>query len=500
MIIKKMFLIKLVFILIFVYSCSNDSKSQSKANFDFDINAAKKVDVPLLDYYTRGSVNENEVTIRVKGKTPDMDIAHTFEAGYGSQFPIFGLYADYLNKVEITDNGETMVLEIQTDPLPEGIDNAVILTDNLPQADPFNQDLFWTSERREEDSNFKMLVGYDRKGDIRYYLSGYNSVNMFEEDGKIYIKTPMEVLSIEGDIVFEARKGRGYHHDILRFNNGNYASLATSKFGVQDRFIEQTPDAAIVKDKNFGSLFRDVVSPEDLELLNKIINDNDSRRKDENGNDISDDWLHCNSLVYDEDTDIMYVSSRHQAVFAFNYSEWKLLWWMADDTLRTKHLIVDGSINFTDVPSLDRYRVKGAAATDGPKNQHALLLFKNGNLGMMDNAGDEEESTKGSRYVEYKITGELGSFTATKVREYEDPSLYSQTRSDIDFTADGNLLMLYANINRIQEVDIDNGNRVVFDLHSKASEFIYRMAKMPLYPYQDSNKKYSIGYNEKEEN
>ncbi len=481
--------------LAFLASCSRLTDSTSSlSNFD---------DIPLLSYYTRNSVNLEPVTVRVLGKTSDMDIAHTFEAGYGTTFPILGLYPDYLNTVEITDGGQTIVRYIQTEPLPSDIVNATVFVDNLPAADPFNQDLYWISRV----AGTFTTVAYDRIGDIRY-LGGGELCRVFESGEKIHIIYPYShnERTLDGDIIFEANSITAYHHDIIILNSGNYVLLANSTWGVEDRVIEQTSSGLIVRDLTFGSLFRDIVDVEtnpnrvsDMDILNQIIYDDNNIRQID-GVNAGTDWAHANSLVYDEDSDIMYFSLRAQAVIAVKYSSWELLWWMVDDSLYSMSQVADGSINFTDVSYLQAYRVQGEGATDGPKNQHALFLFENGNLGMFDNQGDEDTNPAGSRYVEYQITGSIGSWLGIKAREYRDPNLYSRIRSDVDITGEGNLLILWATTSRVREIDLDS-QEILFDIQASKGEYqyrSYRADKMPIYPYQDPNKKYAMDYNEKE--
>ena len=172
---------------------------------------------------------------------------------------------------------------------------------------------------------------------------------------------------------------------------------------------------------------------------------------------------------------------------------------MADETLATQ---VPGAIpydvHFKDLKSLDPYRVKGDALNDGPKNQHALFLLENGNLGMFDNQGDENTNPSGSRYVEYKITGSHGNYTATKVYEYKDSSLYSRIMSDVDFTGANhqNLLLNYSYpASRIVEVE-KNTKKELFKLSLPFSS--YRADKMPL--YYDEGRVYSEDCNLKNPN
>ncbi len=489
----------LVLTLSFITSCSNhnfnnpmDWMGRGSRGADGDV---------LIDYYTRSSVNTSEVTIRVLGKTSAMDIAHTFAVGYGTTFPILGLYPNYLNTVEITDNGQTITRYIQTDAL-SGISDATIVTDNLQTtADPFNQDLYWVML-----NNTWETVAYDRKGHVRYYYPSLLSqgARIFEDNGEIKIQTDYSIVSLGGSVSFKANSSYEYHHDKVQLSSGNYVLLSETTWGSEDRVIEQTSSGVVVRDLTFGSLFRDIVDvdtnpdrTDDLAILNKIIYDDSNIRKD-NGANASTDWAHCNSLVYDSTTGIMYFSLRHQAVIAVDYSNWKLLWWLVDDSLSTTVAVPSGynANNLKDIKSLEDYRVGGNGINDGPRNQHALFLHSNGNLGMFDNGGDD--GNRPSRYVEYSITGSTGSYSASKTREYKDSSLFSQIMSDVDFTGDDNLLIGWSwlgsgSYSRIREVD--SSDTVLFDMQTSV---FYRMDKMPIYPYQDSNKKYAMDYNEKE--
>ncbi len=452
-------------------------------------------DYPLVRHYTISKLNSDEVTIRVKGKTSDMDIAHTFPKGYGTKFPILGLYPNYKNTVEITDGEHTIITNITTDKLNYNYEGTTVHVDLLPEADPFNQDLYWLSTGDET----YVLVAFDRLGDLRYFFQyrkhRYFGFRVFEENGIIYVRNNNNIFTLDGEIVSEVQTDTVYHHDGIPLHNGNHVYLVNSEWGKEDRVIEETASGKVVKDVKFGSLFRDIVKDKDeLEILNRIIYD-DENIFQKNGKDTQSDWAHANSLVYDKSSGIMYFSLRNQGVLAVDYKKWKLLWWMADNTLATKSHVSDGTYNFTDIKSLDKYRVQGDGASDGPKNQHALFLHKNGNLGMLDNNGDENRNPLGSRYVEYKISGRVGSWKATKEREYRDPRLYSRLRSDADFTGEGHLLLCWSAIRRIREVDLDS-NEVLFDI--EMVDRFYRMDKMPIYPYQDKSKKYAMDYNEKE--
>ncbi len=494
----RLYLFIFALFLTFLTSCSNFNRPQDWGGRNRSVGADGNA---LIEYYTRASINTSDITIVVKGKTSDMDIAHTFSAGYGTIFPILGLYPNYLNIVEITDDGVTIERQIQTEAL-SGISDATVITDKLTtDADPYNQDLYWVML-----NNTWETIAYDRKGHVRYYYPSNLSqgARIFKDDSEIKMQSDHNILSLDGSVSFKANSSYDYHHDKIKLKSGHYVTLSETTWGSEDRVIEQGSSSIVLRDLTFGSLFRKIVDVEsnpdqtaDMIMLDKIIYDNSNIRKD-NGTNASTDWAHCNSLVYDEDNDIMYFSLRHQAVIAVAYSEWELIWWMADDSLNTTVAVPSGygANNLKDIKALEDYRVGGVAINDGPRNQHALFLHSNGNLGMFDNGGDD--GNRPSRYVEYNITGSVGSFSATKEREYKDSSLFSQIMSDVDFTGDYNLLIGWSwlgggSYSRIREVDIDNGDNVLFDMQTPV---FYRMDKMPIYPYKDMIKKYSVDCND----
>lgn len=452
---------------------------------------------PLSTVLTLDKVNTGVIEVLVKGKKPQMDIAFIYPAGYGTVFSIHGLYANYDNTIIITgiDDGIDITKNIKTESIP--VRNASVKIDALATPDIFNQDLYFFNSGNT-------IAAVDRMGDIRYVQDvgtrrAYHIHSIFfdKTQNAILIKDDRGIYDLLGNALLDFEEFQ-IHHDSAK-KNDNYIVLSYSKLGYEDRIMEITPTGDIVIDKTLGSLFRAITVQKDLALLNQIIYD-DTNVYIEDGKKTKKDWAHANSLVYDNSTDILYVSLRNQGIVAIDYSEWTLLWWMADNNLDTNHPgVPNKGMNFLDIPSLEAYRVKGDGQTDGPKNQHALLLRRNGNIAMFDNQGDEKTNPKGSRYVEYSIRGELGNWTATKVREYRDASLYSNYISDIDLTGDEhqNILLAYGSPKKIIEVDANNKVLFEMDLHLFTGSFSYRIAKMPLYPYADFRKKYTIDQNEK---
>ena len=103
-----------------------------------------------------------EVTIIVHGKEAAGDIVHRFPAGYEHVLPVYGLYADYDNQVEIVlQDGARHTVTIKTEPLMEGVpESTSIDTTAEYMGDNF---VFLTASMRS------FPVGYDYAGDLRWY-------------------------------------------------------------------------------------------------------------------------------------------------------------------------------------------------------------------------------------------------------------------------------------------------------------------------------------------
>ena len=287
-------------------------------------------------------------------------------------------------------------------------------------------------------------MGVSRNGNLRYvnYSNFYltNEIpKVINEDNDIVIYDTMGISDLLGNAKLDVLNlNIGVHHDVIRKkSDSNYIMLANSQWGVEDRICEVDSNGNLIRDLYVGDLIKKIVNKNgneaEKEYLKKLIFDEDNKyysigRK----KDFPMDWAHCNSLVYDEGNDILYMSVRSLAVMAVDYSEWELIWYMADDTLDTMESYNPYGRYLKDLKSFDPYKVLGDGNTDGPKSQHALFLVSTNVIGMFDNQGDEDINPNGSRYVEYKITGSHGSWKAEKVYEYKtENKLYPKKLKNI---------------------------------------------------------------------
>ncbi|WP_020003306.1 aryl-sulfate sulfotransferase [Brachyspira innocens] len=500
---KKLLFIILLVTVLFALSCNHNKLNSSLTS---SIGKVGEIVVdpygvtPLSAVYTTETVNAAPITVIVKGLYGEPDIIHTYPAGYGTEFEIHGMFAESQNTIEVNDGGRIITknvnigklfLKQNNRPVPREYD---VKINNLPEEKYTNNpDLYFSIGAG--------VVGVSRNGYVRYVMDSVHSFKLVI-DKKIYIHNIWSTVNSIGKTILNYPTVS--HHDIIKVNN-NYLYLSSSEWGSEDRMVEIDSSGKEIRRLNFAQLIKDALDivkyPEDEYIFKKIAYTEDINNiYENNGVQKSVNWFHANSLVYDLSTDILYVSSRDHAVLAIDYSEWKLIWWMVDSKLNTIPPVVGYDKSFKDLKSLEPYRVKGDALNDGPKNQHALFLHKNGNLGMFDNQGDETTNPNGSRYVEYKITGTHGNYIAQKVYEYRDSSLYSRVVSDVDFTSENykNLLICYGYPSgRILEID-KNSKIQLFRIDIIDTSHTYRVDKMPL--YYDEGRVYSEDCNLKNPN
>ncbi len=489
--------------------------SPAHAQFSIELNPSGTT--PLSALITSDSPMQDDITVIVQGKSPEDSIG-SVHSGSSSEIPVHGLYMGYTNTITLASGGKTLTnftlytepMSYVTKPLPnvEGertdrpftIKTEVIISNPRPD-NMFNKDLYFTSF-----NNAYYIVGWDDKGDMRYMF--YNKdkerhprlVHMEEEDGKIYMiyidnNRIYNKIDLMGNTIFTAdNKG---HHDVIKYKDGIEIILGVSQWGWDDVIFEIDSNQNVIKTLDFGTLFRNAADPEDQHLIDRLVYDEHNKYISE-GKPVRVDWAHANALVYDPYKDILYVSLRHLGVIAVDYSEWDLIWWMADDKLKTFPSLKysqkpDDLLYLKDIPSLQKYRMQTKAG-EGPRGQHSLLLKKNGNMIMFDNRSQGETNPEGSRVVEYAFD----DMNASLVREFIDENkTYSRYTSDVDLSGQNlqNWLIYYgqsAPTKRI--IEINPLNEVVYQMDIHTPSITYRIDKFPLYPYRDKTKKYSIDY------
>ena len=442
-----------------------------------------------------------KVTYTVVGKTDNTSITNTVK-GYQTthQVPIVGLYANYSNQVQVTltykdGTTEQKMFTIKTGKLPKNLRNTKITVSksNKSKMEIGNNELTYINKTSEEP------FAVDADGNIRWYSTLYSRHTFVQlSNGHLLIqnrtngnKGSYNVLS-ETDYLgriyrryrFSDKLGKSsleqyitaVHHDALELPNHNL--LVTISGG--DKYAE---DVIVEIDYKTGKTVK-VIDFKKLLPSSMYRNYNSTTTK---GGKI--DWLHMNSLYYDQKTGNLLVSARNQDItMSINYKTGKINW------------IYSGKKK-SSWPKKYRSKLltsaKGTTITGG---QHDLTLLssKNGKLKVLlyDNNidvtnGNAKTSGKYSQAVQYTID--------TKKKTIKQTWSYGKSLGKDNFTrvigsaqrlSNGNTLIDFGykhDGSQSNIIEVDKNNNQVFNLTISSSKtgrtYVYRAYRVKFTPY-----------------
>lgn len=441
-----------------------------------------------------------KVTYTVVGKTDNTSITNTVK-GYQTthQVPIVGLYANYSNQVQVTltykdGTTEQKTFTIKTGKLPKNLRNTKITVSksNKSKMEIGNNELTYINKTSEEP------FAVDADGNIRWYSTLYSRHTFVQlSNGHLLIqnrtngnKGSYNVLS-ETDYLgriyrryrFSDKLGKSsleqyitaVHHDALELPNHNL--LVTISGG--DKYAE---DVIAEIDYKTGKTVK-VIDFKKLLPSSMYRNYNSTTTK---GGKI--DWLHMNSLYYDQKTGNLLVSARNQDItMSINYKSGKINW------------IYSGKKK-SSWPKKYRSKLltpaKGTTITGG---QHDLTLLssKNGKLKVLlyDNNidvtnGNAKTSGKYSQAVQYTID--------TKKKTIKQTWSYGKSLGKDNFTrvigsaqrlSNGNTLIDFGykhDGSQSNIIEVDKNNNQVFNLTISSSKtdrtYVYRAYRVKFTP------------------
>jgi len=325
---------------------------------------------PLTAVILFRTPTSTEVTITVLGKEPEGNISHTFPASKKHILPVYGLYPDYENKVIIrTASGLVNIISILTDPITV---NAHEATSIKTTAEYMGSNLMFLTTAMDS-----MPVGYDYKGDIRWYATvNFNFDLKRMSNGHLligterlvempYFTTGLYEMTFSGKIFKEYRCPiGGYHHDQFVMDDGNILMLT---YEAGSGTVE---DTCVLLDKNTGEIlkkwdYKDVLPQYPV---------------GGSGSQDAHDWFHNNAVWYDKKTHSLTLSGRHQdAVINIDYEKdedgkCKLNWIIGDPTGWPEEM---QKYFFKPVGDLDNF--------DWQYEQHACVVLPDGDIMMFDN-------------------------------------------------------------------------------------------------------------------
>lgn len=358
-----------------------------------------------------------EVTIH--GDSDLTTYTHTFTKETEHYLPIYGLYAGRENKVTIKCGDKEKELTIKTDELP---DDFILPTSVKKDESKLNNDLYFYTP-----SSFGYTAAYDVNGDVRWYLteSAIWEINRLD-NGRLlvsterlaevpYYSTGLYEMDMLGKIYTEYSLPGGYHHDYYEMENGNLL-VASDDFNNDSGTVE---DYVVEIDRKNGN----IVKTFDLKDILKMTDG-----KSENW--IEYDWFHNNSVWYDEKTNSITLSGRHQdAVINIDYDTGKLNWILGDPE------------GWSD--EYQKYFFKPVGDNfEWQWSQHAAMITPESYVFLFDNGNNKSKNEKDyvkaedsySRGVMYKI--DTDKMTIEQVWEYgkeRGSDFYSPYISDVDY-------------------------------------------------------------------
>ena len=437
---------------------------------------------------------EEEVSpkITIEGKDKLTTIETEFAKNTKHYLPIYGLYADYNNKVDISytlSDGKkiTKQVEIQTDKLP---DDFVLPTSVKKDSSKLTNDLYFFTP-----SSKGYTCAYDVNGDVRWYLSnnavwdntrlknGHMMVSTERLVNSPYYMTGLYEIDLLGHIYNEYSLKGGYHHDYFELPNGNLL-VASDDFNNESGTVE---DYIVELDRTTGNIIK-------TWDLKDILNMEDG--KSENWS--SYDWFHNNSVWYDDATNSITLSGRHQdAVINIDYTSGKLNWIIGDPTNWSSEY---QKYFFTPVGEDFEWQWSQHAAMITPEGY--VFIFDNGNNKSKDSSKYVDATNSYSRGVMYKI--DTDKMTIEQVYEYgkeRGSSFYSPYISDVDYLSKNHYIIHSGGIVYVDgknsnqpagfssnttlksdTVEVLN-NKVIFEIVLPTNN--YRVEKLSLYTEND---------------
>ena len=458
----------------------------------------------LLSVNTQSSAS---LEVTVQGDYPSTIETDHFATSH--QIGVHGLYPDKNNAIVVkvsTENGNYGydTLYIQTDPLPATFPEIEIAAMDESRMEP-GWNLIELSIGGQGIFRFNPVI-FDPSGQIRWYM------NLDFIEGWI---GPFERLN-NGNWLW-SYNNRTYEYDMLGQEIRNWELWPYSQHHDQvekpdgnliiavNKSDEPTAlDHIIELDRQSGGTVRewDLREVMDVDRFDFVWN--------------SFDWAHVNSVWYDDETDGLVISARHQGIAKVdmdNNLEWLIAphqgWNLAGingDGLDTRDYLLT-AVDANGNPYPESVQQGSEDAVDGfswPWGQHAVMTLDNGHIFCFDNGTNKNFGANAtySRAVEYAI--DLEAMTVNQVWQYGKErgiDMHSNNISDVDVLpitgnrviAPGNLTPNPTRGSRIIEVSYPDGEVIyeaVITFKDELSngggwaqnDISYRAERLEIYP------------------
>lgn len=433
---------------------------------------------------------EEEVSpkVTIEGDDELTTYEYTFKEEKEHYLPIYGLYPDRDNTVVVEYGDVRKEFTITTEALPD--DFILPISVDADKSELTNDLYFFTP------SSNGYTCAYDVNGSVRWYLTtnaiweinrldnGHLMVSTERLVNSPYYMTGLYEIDMLGKIYKEYSLPGGYHHDYYEMPNGNLL-VASDDFNSGEGTVE---DYVVEVDRKTGQIVKHFD-------LKDILNMEDGKSE----NWIEYDWFHNNSVWYDEETNSITLSGRHQdAVINIDYDSGDLNWIIGDST------------NWSE--DYQKYFFKSVGETfEWQWSQHAAMITPEGYVFIFDNGNNKSKikdeyvpaDKSYSRGVMYKI--DTDNMAIEQVFEYgkeRGSDFYSPYISDVDYLESNHYIIHSGGIvyvdgrNSNQPAGISSADCLVSDtVEYKDDKVIfeivlptnnYRVEKMSLYSEAES--------------
>lgn len=356
---------------------------------------------PLTALIIFDELQECSVTVTIPGKKDYTTFTHTFpEMRTHHEIPVYGLYAGQENKVSLrlsySDGTEKeIIVPITTEKLPEYIAPYQIITSKPEKMGGDGDELLFFGMATDTVHPFAI----DKDGEVRWYSSHKEfSGGIFRrmQDGR-FLAFPEPLYApafIRPGIVIMDRMGKVYdqylvdlvHHDAIEMPNGDLliaSMLPGSEIPMNGMTLGL--DVIIQMDVKTG----EVVNEWDLNQICGYRTENvDESVYNAPENQFSGQFLHINSLWYNEkDNSIMVSSPTMKVVVKFDAATKEIKWAIGDPRNGYPEQIQSKILK----PVGEGFEWNGA--------QHAAMVLPNGYI-MMDDNGSGRLDAQGEAVLD----------------------------------------------------------------------------------------------------
>ncbi|MFT3903447.1 MAG: aryl-sulfate sulfotransferase [Niabella sp.] len=434
--------------------------------------------------------------------------------------PVFGLYADYDNKVDLTftdkngnERGSTQI-HIRTEPLPvTGFPVIKVISSQPKKMEP-GMNLIGYPGMSELDVSLPYFV--DAEGNIRWILLLKSSPELQKLSSSVGFKRTKKGTFITGDqsqarIVeidmfgnllrqWDLKKsGYAFHHEVTESKNGNYlvtvtkssARLTDGKPRIYDFIIELNPfDNSIVKEWDLATMVD----------TTRYIKSGESDLPPEYAQNPTN-WAHNNAIT--EIGDDLLATLRFQGIISYTRSG-NLRWIISPHkdwgAKYRPYLLnpVDEKGNAVTDPAV----INGDAATEGfdwPWGMHSPVVLPDNNILVFDNGynrnwiANSKRDKNYSRIVEYKISE--SNRTVQQVWSYGKElgaGGFSSALSGVQYLTVTNNVLFCPGMGvptsigtggKVIEIDLQT-KEVIFEMEiaTPSGTAFHRVTRLPLYP------------------